>query len=78
MRYYFDLRDDDGLVADDEGVELADLRAAEKEAFQALADAVKDAFTRPLGHLSETAIQVRDESGPVMRVRFAIDIERTN
>jgi len=32
MRYFFHIRDDQGLVADDEGSELPDLAAAKAEA----------------------------------------------
>jgi hypothetical protein len=32
MQRYFDLRDDDGLTIDDEGIELPDLRAVRYEA----------------------------------------------
>lgn len=31
-RYYFDLRDRDGLVVDDEGVQLYGMEAVQKEA----------------------------------------------
>lgn len=78
-RYYFDLRDQDGLVIDDEGVELPDVDAVEKEALQALIDAAREALVRPV-KARETAIEVRDDVGHVMRARFeiAINIERKN
>ena len=75
-RYYFDLRDEDGLVVDDEGMELPDIVAVEQEATQAIIDAAREALvrrTRP----GETAIEVRDEIGHVMRARFNIAIEIT-
>ena len=38
MRYYFDMRDSDGLVIDEEGVELPTLAAAQEEAARSLAE----------------------------------------
>ena len=74
QRYYFDLRDDDGLTIDDEGIELPDLRAARYEASRSVVDAARDVLLR-LMRPTEVAVEVRDESGPVIRMRFVIDIE---
>ena len=74
-RYYFDLVDQDGLVADEEGLEFADMEGVEREATQAMADAARESLQRPIKP-GEAAIEVRDDSGPVMRVRFTVEIER--
>ncbi len=37
-RYYFDTRDDDKFICDDEGVELEDIQAATKAAARSLAE----------------------------------------
>jgi len=74
-RYYFDLVDQDGLVIDEEGMEFGDMEAVEREATQAMADAARESLQRAL-KAGEAAIKVRDDSGPVMRVRFTVEIER--
>jgi hypothetical protein len=62
-RFYFDLRQGDGLISDEEGQELADLCAAEDEAIQTVAEICR-------GHLEKAApgndtvhIEVRDADG---------------
>jgi hypothetical protein len=75
-RYYFDLRDQGGLVVDEEGMDLPDMEAVEREATQAMADAARESLHRPIKP-SEAAIEVRDDTGPVLRVRFTIDIARS-
>jgi hypothetical protein len=72
-RFYFDLQDDDGLVIDDEGVEL-DVDAVQKEAAFTMADAVRDKL-RGSATTSEIAIQVRDDVGQILRFRVAIEMQ---
>ncbi|WP_439370911.1 DUF6894 family protein [Bradyrhizobium sp. DASA03120] len=67
--------DQDGLAVDEEGLEFADMDGVEREAAQAMADAARESFQRPIKP-GEAAIEVRDDSGPVMRVRFTVQIER--
>jgi hypothetical protein len=43
-RYYFNLREDDELVPDDEGVELPTIESARDEAIRGLADCARDAI----------------------------------
>jgi hypothetical protein len=43
-RYYFDLRDGNELVIDEEGMELRDTQAAQEEAGRALAGFAGDAM----------------------------------
>ncbi|UFW46394.1 MULTISPECIES: DUF6894 family protein [Bradyrhizobium] len=74
-RYYFDLVDEEGLVVDEEGLEFTDMEGVEREATQAMADAARESLHRPIKP-GEAAIEVRDDTGPVMRVRFTIEIER--
>jgi hypothetical protein len=78
-RYYFDLRDQDGVVVDDEGILLSDMEAVKKEATQAMVDAAREALVRPI-RPGATAIEVRDDLGHVMRASFGIsfEIERKN
>lgn len=51
------------------------MEGVEQEATRAMADAAKEGFQRPIKP-GEAAIEVHDDSGPVMRVRFTVEIER--
>lgn len=76
-RYYFDLSDNAGNVVDEEGLDLRDLEAVQDEAARALCDMARDAAA--ISHSTraeQMKIAVRDESGPVMTVRFAFEISR--
>ncbi|MBB4367298.1 hypothetical protein GGD63_000067 [Bradyrhizobium sp. cir1] len=76
-RYYFDLRDDDELALDEEGLELSGLRAAQVEAAKSLADMARDeaCSSAPVNGTRHMAIEVRDAGGPVMQVRFTFEVE---
>jgi hypothetical protein len=77
-RFYFDLRDEQELYPDEEGLELFDIRAVQAEAAKSLADMARDAvhtFPAMTGsHFME--IDVRDDQGPVMRLKFTFEVER--
>ena len=76
-RYFFDLRDNDELTRDDEGLELSTMEAVQEEAARSLADMARDASWRPhngAGH--RMAIEVRDDTGPVLQAKFTFQIER--
>ncbi|WP_375142352.1 hypothetical protein [Bradyrhizobium sp. CCGB12] len=45
-RYNFDLVDQDGLVIDEEGLELSDMERVEHEATRAMADAARESLDR--------------------------------
>jgi hypothetical protein len=67
-RYFFDIRDGDKLVIDEEGLELPHVEAAQDEAAQSLADMARDRIRRtPFSHM---AIEVRDSDGPVVEATF--------
>ncbi len=75
--YYFDLQDGDDLVPDKDGVELRNLVAAQEEAARALAGLSWDAVRSFKGAQSqELSIEVRDDEGPLMKVRFSVEIVR--
>jgi hypothetical protein len=79
LRYYFDFRDRAGLVVDDEGLELGNLVAVQDEAAGALMDMARDTGrTIKGGEVEQMAVEVRDDLGPVMRVRFSFEIDRKN
>jgi len=76
-RYYFDMRDDDGVTIDDEGMELSSLQQVQEEAARSLAGMARDAVVRLNGSEGHRlAIEVRDDSGPLMRVRFSFEVDR--
>lgn len=76
-RYYFDLRDRRVLFVDEEGFELRSLEAAQAEAAGALADMARDAIRSDTHDPArQMGIEVRDDAGLVLQVRFSFEIER--
>lgn len=74
--YYFDIRDGDGLVVDEEGLELHDIGAAQDEAARAVGGFAWDAARQHGGPDHRMTIEVRDANGPVLEVKFSFDIVR--
>ena len=74
--YYFDLRNGDELVVDEEGIELRTMQAVQEEAARALAGFAWDAMRLDGAQSHQMAIEVRDEHGPVMEVKFSFEIAR--
>ena len=69
-RYFFDIRDDGDVYPDEEGLDLADLRAAKVEAANTLAGIARDA-----GHSggdNDVAIEVRSDGGLVFHAAFVL------
>ena len=75
-RYYFDIVMNGGTTADDEGMDLADIQAAQVEASRSLSDASENLFRE--GFSPDLAIEVRDEIGPVLRAAIKFEIKRVN
>ena len=75
--YYFDLRDGDEVVLDEEGTELSSMDEVQNESAYALADLLRDEFraSNGKGLARHLAIEVRDSGGPVFRARFSFEIE---
>lgn len=73
-RYYFDLRDGEKLAIDEEGVELPDIEAVQFEAARSLADMAREAA--PPHGVRALAIEVRDASGPILKVLFTFEKHR--
>ena len=64
-RFFFDIRDSDGLFRDDTGLELESMDVAVGMARRTLSDMVRDAFRDP--ETTELAVKIRDGSeGPVV------------
>jgi uncharacterized protein DUF6894 len=77
-RYFFDLREGDESVPDEEGLELSSIERVQEEAARSLADFARDAARRVTqdGKAHQMTIEVRDDNGPLMQVRFTIDVSR--
>jgi hypothetical protein len=73
-RYYFDIREGDHLAPDEEGLMMPDIETVQKEAAQSLADMARDALSSRMLH--RMAIEVRDNTGPVLEVRYLWQIRR--
>jgi hypothetical protein len=72
MRYFFDIREGDKFVPDDEGMEFPHVEAAQMEAARSLANLVRDKVnSQPF---SLMAIQVRDSDGPVVEAKFVWEL----
>ena len=75
-RYYFDLYDDSGLYPDDEGLELLSIDDAREEAAHSLADMLRDAVRSGTGRARRRmSVEVRNDVGPVIRVKSGFEIE---
>jgi hypothetical protein len=73
-RFYFDVLDGDRLVRDDDGLELASLEAAEREAKRGAADRGRDSLPKDCPEMS---VQVRDEHGErVLTLTVAMTVRR--
>jgi hypothetical protein len=73
-RFYFDLRLNGSLTADEDGEELPDLAAAKREAAQVAAHLTEELFK---GASLEFCIDVRDDRGQtVARANVSLDVER--
>ena len=78
-RYYFDFLDERGRVVDDEGRDLQNTQAVQVEAARSLIDMARDSLLDvPSASIDRLIIEVRDEAGPVMTLRFRFEIEKTN
>ena len=73
-RYYFDMRVGDDIAPDEEGMELRTPQAVQEEAARTLADMARDAMRgRPDG-AHQMSIEIRDDAGPVMQVKFTFEV----
>jgi hypothetical protein len=78
-RYFFDFREEDGVVVDNEGVQLATLEAVQDEAAHSLADFARDEarrFNPNTDLVRQLGIEVRHDDGAVMNVKCSFEIRR--
>jgi hypothetical protein len=74
-RYYFDIRDGESFIQDDDGVDLSGIQEAKEQASRALADMARDAI--PGLDVYEMAIEVSDEAkNPLLRTMFRFEVQR--
>jgi hypothetical protein len=64
-RFFFDTRDGDAFLKDDEGVLLPDLEAARDQAAVSLAELAREVI--PGSARRELAVEVSDDRGPVLK-----------
>jgi hypothetical protein len=62
--YFFDTRDNDEFIDDDEGLEYPDLEAVKVAAAKALTELARDVIPGSLRR--RLSVEVRDELGPVL------------
>ncbi|WFT91251.1 hypothetical protein QA633_23015 [Bradyrhizobium barranii] len=75
-RYYFDLIEGDEIFPDEEGLELSTIAKVQEEAARSLADRARDAVRTLGGDSQQLSIEVRDDSGPVLHLKFTFAVER--
>ena len=73
-RFYFDTRDGETFLPDDEGLECPGTHQARVEASRALAEMIKDSM--PNGSHKKMAIEVRGENRkPLLKVQITFEVE---
>ena len=76
-RYFFDMGEGDEIAPDEEGMELSTIEAVQEEATRTLADMARDAIRgRPDGVGHQMSIEVRDDAGPIMQVKFTFEVHQ--
>jgi hypothetical protein len=73
-RSYFDVREDNETLVDREGLELADLKSAQIEATQSLAEMAKAAEASDERRV--LAIEVRTDEGPAFKAALIFNSTR--
>jgi hypothetical protein len=74
-RFYFDTREGAAFIPDDEGLELPDLDAAEREGATAAAEMGRDRL--PSGDTRDITVEVSNEHRQrVLTVRVSMEIDR--
>jgi hypothetical protein len=78
VRYYFDVRSGGCLSPDEEGMELPDLDVVQREASRAMGEIVREELmaAADAGAAVNMVVEVRTESGLVMRATFSFEMER--
>ena len=76
-RYYFDLREGDEIIPDEEGMELTSLARVQEEAARSLGDMARDTVRQSHDRVAHRlSVAVRDDHGPVLMVVCTFDVKR--
>jgi hypothetical protein len=76
-RFYFDVREGQSFISDDEGLEFPSLEMAEQEAIEAAAGIGKDRL--PRGDTREVTVEVCNERRQrVLTVKISLEIDRVH
>ncbi|MEY9161844.1 DUF6894 family protein [Bradyrhizobium japonicum] len=75
-RYYFDIREGDEIFPDEEGLEFSTIEKVQEEAARSLADMARDAVRTPGDGGHQMSIEVRDDGGPVLQLKFTFEVAR--
>ena len=74
-KFHFNIRDDRGLMPDDEGMELGDLEAARNEALESARELLADAI-RAHKDVDNMQIEIANEDGEVIQTLRVRDLLR--
>jgi len=72
-RYYFDIREGDLVVPDEEGMEFPSLETEQREAVHTIGGLAKSmSFEVREPGPQKAAIEVRDDTGPILKIDFIV------
>ena len=75
-RFYFDVREEDGVTSDEVGVELESVEAAEREAIRMVTGIGHESLSKDRS--SEIEMQVKDKEGfLLLTVTISVVVRRT-
>jgi hypothetical protein len=75
-RFYFDVREEDGVTSDEVGVELESVEAAEREAIRMVTGIGHESLSKDRS--SEIEVQVKDNEGfLLLTVTISVVVRRT-
>lgn len=75
-RYYFDIIEGNEIFPDEEGLELSTIEKVREEAARSLAEMARDAIRTLGGDSQQLSIDVRDDIGSVLHLKFTFALER--
>ncbi|MET4520266.1 hypothetical protein [Bradyrhizobium sp. I1.7.5] len=64
------------IFPDEEGLEFSTIEKVQEEPARSLADMARDAVRALGGDGQKLSIEVRDDSGPVLHLKFTFAVER--
>lgn len=72
-RFHFNIREDDRLIADDEGQDFADAGSARKVAVATGASIARDAFIA--GSANHVVVDVLEDHAQLVKISITLDVE---